>query len=142
MSNIIPFKTPIVHTEGNRVFATSRDVAEFFEKEHRHVLRDIDLLVAQGVPNFGQGYYTLPATGSQQHRFFDMDRDGFSLLAMGFTGPKALKFKLAYIKAFNEAIERLKELEASGPVVALPDFTNPAEAARARALQWGRANEA
>lgn len=47
----------------------------------------------EGVPNFAQGYDTLPATGPQQHRMFEMDRDGFTLLAMGFTGLKALKFK-------------------------------------------------
>ncbi|MCE1235673.1 MAG: Rha family transcriptional regulator [Hyphomicrobiales bacterium] len=49
--------TPIVHTEGTRVFATSKDVAAYFGKEHKHVLRDIeDLLLASAkaiAPNFG-----------------------------------------------------------------------------------------
>jgi phage regulator Rha-like protein len=45
----------------------------------------------QALPNFGQGYYELPNTGTQRHRCFTMDRDGFMLLAMGFTGEDALK---------------------------------------------------
>lgn len=55
-------------------------------------MRDIDNLIAAepdlALRNFAQGSYTLPGTGSQQHRCFDMNRDGFTLLAMGFTGGK------------------------------------------------------
>lgn len=111
------------------MFATSRDVAEYFEKNHRDVLRCIDDLVQEGVLNFEQGHYTLETTGSQQHRFFEMDRDGFTLLAMGFNGPKALKFKLAYIAAFNEAIERLKEFEAKALLLPIP---SPCPASKSR----------
>ncbi len=52
-------------------------MSEYFWKAHRHVLRDIDALIAQagGMPNFGQGYYTRPETGPQQHRMYEMDRD-------------------------------------------------------------------
>lgn len=146
MSNIVPLsvaqpesqrswlaeRIPLVHTEGNRVFATSKDVAAYFEKRHDHVLRDIESLIsadASIAPSFGAiELATQVGFGTRWDRAFKMDRDGFSLLAMGFTGPKALKFKLAYIKAFNEAIERLKELEDKPR---LPDFTNPVIAARA-----------
>lgn len=38
-----------------------------------------------------------------------MNRDGFSLLAMGFTGKKALEWKLKYINAFNEMERQLRE---------------------------------
>lgn len=88
-------RQPIVSAKDGEVFANSRDVAAFFEKEHRHVLDAIDKLIAtepklRGA-EFSAGVYTLSSTGSQQHRCFDMSRDGFSLLAMGFTGTKALK---------------------------------------------------
>ncbi|WP_394258314.1 Rha family transcriptional regulator [Xanthobacter autotrophicus] len=71
-----------------RIVTSSRDVAAFFGKRHDHVLRDIDALILQApacLPNFGEGSYTLPSTKMQQHRCFDMTRDGFMLLAMGFT---------------------------------------------------------
>jgi Rha family phage regulatory protein len=71
-----------------------RDVAAFFGKRHDHVLRDIREIIANTpktpIPNFGEGCFTLPSTGSQAHPCFTMTRDGFSLLAMGFTGTKAL----------------------------------------------------
>ena len=96
---------PAVFTAADgRVVTNSRDVATFFGKRHDHVLRDIDALTVQApacLPNFGEGSYTLPSTGAQQHRCFDMTRDGFVLLAMGFTGAKALALKLAYIERFN-----------------------------------------
>lgn len=122
---------PIVHTEGNRVFATSKDVAEFFDRRHDNVLQAIDLLLKDDPDaslNFQEGNYLHPATGPQKHRLFEMDRDGFTLLVMGFNGAKATQFKRRYIKAFNEAIERLKELESK---VALPNFNDPVLAARA-----------
>ena len=84
---------------------TSMDIAKHFGKRHDHVLQLIRNLLAQlpaaALPNFGEGSYTLPTTGGQQHPMYRITRDGFTLLAMGFTGKKALQFKLAYIDAFN-----------------------------------------
>lgn len=85
---------------------TSLDIARHFNRPHDEVLRRIRNLLAQltGEPlrNFAEGSYTLPATGGQQHPMYRITRDGFTLLAMGFTGKKALQFKLAYIDAFNK----------------------------------------
>lgn len=84
---------------------TSLDIARHFGRPHDEVLRRIRNLLAQltGEPlrNFAEGSYTLPVTGDQQHPMYRITRDGFTLLAMGFTGKKALQFKLAYIDAFN-----------------------------------------
>ncbi len=97
-------KVPVVFERDGRVFANSRDVAAYFGKEHRNVLRDIRNLIADagewGVLNFEQTPATDPQNG-QSYQTFDMTRDGFSLLAMGFTGSKALAFKLRYIEQFN-----------------------------------------
>ncbi|MBA9063154.1 Rha family phage regulatory protein [Methylobacterium fujisawaense] len=97
--------SPVVAVIDGAAVADSRDVAALFEKNHRDVLRSIDALLSSGVAlpprSFAQGGYTRPDTGQQQHRRFLMDRDGFALLAMGFTGARALAFKLAYIAAFN-----------------------------------------
>lgn len=81
---------------------TSLDVAETFEKEHRNVLKDIRELKCSEefrLLNFVQSDY-LNEQGHKQPMFY-MTRDGFTLLAMGYTGEKAMKFKEAYIKQFN-----------------------------------------
>ena len=85
-----------------QVITSSRDVSAYFGKQHGHVLRDIDALLAQApviAPNFGAVDYR-DAKG-ETRRAFDMTRDGFMLLAMGFTGAKATALKLAYIERFN-----------------------------------------
>lgn len=86
---------------------SSLDVAETFEKEHKHVLRDIKELECSDEfrqSNFGQIYYE-DKCGRKQ-KAYAITRDGFTLLAMGYTGEKAMKFKEAYIKQFN-AMERM-----------------------------------
>jgi Rha family phage regulatory protein len=116
---------PIVTMKNDRAFTNSRDVADFFEKRHDHLLTDIDGLIAMGVPEFRETPYVHSQNG-QSYRAFDMTKDGFTLLAMSFTGSKALQFKLAYIAAFNSL-----EARAVSAMSALPDFSNPALAARA-----------
>jgi Rha family phage regulatory protein len=123
----LPAGHAMVFERAGAVFANSRDVADFFGKRHDHVLRDIRHLIVEGVPNFGEGSYTLPETGPQTHPCFDMTRDGFSLLAMGFTGKKALKWKLLYIGAFNKMESELRaraapvaiDLSSNGALLAL-----------------------
>lgn len=81
---------------------TSLDVAETFEKEHRRVLQDIRELKCSEefrVHNFVQSNY-INEQGHKQTMFY-LTRDGFTLLAMGYTGEKAMRFKEAYIKQFN-----------------------------------------
>lgn len=92
---------------------TSRIVAECFEKQHKHVLRDIDEL-KKDVPNFGLMFYEIqePDSYGRLQRVYQMNRDGFSLLAMGFTGDKAMEWKLRYIAAFNEMEAELKRIYA------------------------------
>lgn len=86
--------------------AKGREVAVAFEKRHDNVLRDIDSLIATA-PECALKFeetsdkVAMPQGGIRTSRSFDMDRDGFALLAMGFTGAKALRFKLTYIEAFN-----------------------------------------
>lgn len=101
--NTVPInaeRQPIVFIDNGEVFANSRDVAAYFGKEHRNILRDIEKLIGEGVLKFEHTPYIDPQNG-QTYKSYNMDRDGFTLLAMGFTGKKALKFKLAYINQFN-----------------------------------------
>ncbi len=82
----------------------STDLARHFGKGHDDVLRTIRNLLPQlpdgGVLNFAETPCTDPQNG-QTYPAYRLTRDGFTLLAMGFTGKKALAFKLAYIDAFN-----------------------------------------
>lgn len=88
---------------------SSLDVAETFEKEHYHVLEDIRRIMADiSSPDisglFIEGEYM--AANGKMNPMYLMTRDGFTLLVMGYSGEKAMKFKLAYIKQFN-AMEKL-----------------------------------
>ncbi|WP_300335601.1 Rha family transcriptional regulator [Accumulibacter sp.] len=90
--------------DGDRVFTTSLKVAEHFHKQHCHVLRAIRDIRPQ-VPeefmllNFEESSYT--DEQGKFRRMLEMTRDGFTLLAMGFTGLTAMPFNLAYIERFN-----------------------------------------
>lgn len=86
---------------------TSLDVAETFGKEHNKVLRDIRELECSDdfrLSNFGQSSY-INSQGKKMPMYY-MTRDGFTLLAMGYTGEKAMKFKEGYIRQFN-AMEKV-----------------------------------
>jgi Rha family phage regulatory protein len=96
----------LVQVRGDAVMASSADVARSFEKRHSHVLRSIAMLVkahADLQPNFGRMVKQVEiGSGSKRDsHYYEMDRKGFTLLAMGFTGPKALEWKIAYIDAFD-----------------------------------------
>lgn len=86
---------------------TSKQVAEHFGKTHRHVLRDIAKEL-ETAGEFGETNFGLTSYTSSQNKVlpcYEMTRDGFSLVAMGFTGEKAQQWKIKYIEAFN-AMER------------------------------------
>lgn len=91
-------------------------VAEAFGKKHFHVLRDIARLTESksGLSeNFAAGNYFLDvykdATGRKLPHYL-MTRDGFTMLIMGYTGPKAMHFKELYIQRFNEMEQCIRSL--------------------------------
>ena len=95
--------------QNGRILASSRDVAEKFGKAHKDVLDSIRNLTAENsaVKNMFVSSTYKNSRGRNYNEFL-MDRDGFSLLVMGFTGKKALEWKLKYIDAFNKMEEILK----------------------------------
>ena len=99
----------LVEINNNQVVVSSRDIAEHFEKEHKNVLRNIDELVAQNSATKDMFLEATREYRGQNFRYFLMNRDGFSLLVMGFTGKKALEWKLKYIEAFNAMEQHLRE---------------------------------
>ena len=100
----------LVIMHDKQVVTTSLKVAEIFEKEHRDVMKSIRNLTAQNFAvkkMFVEDSYL--NSRNQQQPMFYMNRDGFTLLAMGFTGSKAMEFKLKYIDAFNKMEKQIKE---------------------------------
>ena len=107
MSDIIP----TVELINNQPATTSLKIAECFEKNHFHVMRDIQSLIEQcpkdfTASNFGLSEYT-DSTG-RKLPMYTVFFDGFILLVMGYTGKKALQMKLAYIEAFNAMRTKLE----------------------------------
>lgn len=103
----------LVYSEGAVALTNSILVAKKFEKNHRDVLDSIRDLIKgcaenSADPMFEETTYIHPQNG-QIYPMFVMNRDGFTLLAMGFTGDKALRFKLDYIKAFNAMEGRIRK---------------------------------
>lgn len=101
----------LVTLHDQQAVTTSLQIAEVFNKNHRDVLKAIDDMkegVAQNFADlFSEDFYTHPQN-KQKYRMYYMNKDGFSLLAMGFTGSKALEFKLAYIESFNQMEKSLR----------------------------------
>lgn len=100
----------LVIMKDRQAVTTSLQVAEGFEKEHKNILRDVESL-KKDVLNFEQMFSegNEPDSYGRDRKVFYMNRDGFTLLAMGFTGKTALQFKLKYIDAFNKMEARIKQ---------------------------------
>ena len=103
--------TTLVFIKNDTPLTTSRTVAEQFGKQHQHVMRDIRDIISQveDESKIGRMFHetTYADKYGRQKPMYTMTRDGFSLLAMGFTGKKALEFKLKFIDAFNRMEQAL-----------------------------------
>ena len=123
----------LVEIKNNQVITSSRQVAEYFGKEHKNVLRDIKEILAAQNSATRFFYETTFENRGKQYPMYLMNRDGFSLLVMGFTGREALQWKIKYIEAFNAMEQELLQSKKQ-----LPNFDDPVAAARA----WADAVEA
>ena len=110
--------------ESNDVLTDSLRVAVKFEKDHSKVIRSIDDLLEKSYvidtecnpkmdlhKMFCLCYDDIPQPngGFRKSKRYVMNRDGFTILVMGFTGSKAIKFKLEYMNAFNEMEASIKK---------------------------------
>ncbi|ECO3537771.1 Rha family transcriptional regulator [Campylobacter coli] len=113
MSALIPINNVNVAFEvvGDEIFANSLQIAEVFEKDHSNVLKAIDKLPNDEFKSSNFKYDSYFDKKSEQRRMINLTRDAFSLLVMGFTGEKAYKWKIEFIKAFNEMEKRLRNIE-------------------------------
>ena len=92
---------------------TSLDIAENFNRQHKTILAAINNLEVSSdfiEQNFLP--YSYIAKNGKSNPAYEITFDGFTLLAMGFTGKKAMEFKVKYIKAFRAMEAKLKSLSA------------------------------
>lgn len=98
----------LVYLKNDQALTDSLKVAEMFEKRHDHVLVKIEKILTDSPENSGQCFLKTKykdASGKWNTKYL-MNRDGFTFLAMGFTGKKADEWKWKYINAFN-AMEKV-----------------------------------
>lgn len=98
----------ITNRDGQAVVSTL-EVAERFGKEHKHVLESIRKLAVENSAAKSMFYETTFENRGKDYPMYLMNRDGFSLLAMGFTGKEALEWKIKYIEAFNKMEEQIRK---------------------------------
>lgn len=104
--------TNLVEVNNEQVVTTSLVVAETFGKQHKNVIQSIENLTAENsaVKNMFEKT-TYKNERNREYPMYFINRDGFTLLAMGFNGKEALEFKLKYIEAFNKMEEYIKNGE-------------------------------
>jgi Rha family phage regulatory protein len=106
-------ETLLVDIADGHTFTTSIKVAEHFQKNHQHVLRNIKKLTDEcpdkefSLSNFGQSTYTNER--GKTYPMFTLTEEGFALLAMGFTGKQALQWKIDFLTAFRSMETALKQ---------------------------------
>lgn len=131
-----------VTTQHGEPVTTSIEVAKYFHKNHQHVLRDIEAIMQGGLSKSGQTSnkisvfcrHNFEATTytdqwNRQQKMYYLTKNGFTLLVMGYTGERAMLFKIDYINAFDQMAATLRHAETH--------FTRKAKAAlREKYPQW------
>lgn len=130
---LMPVPSVVLHD--GRPATASLEVARFFDKPHKNVVRDVRNLIANCPKKFSGLNFELANYVDEQSKtrpMFIIFKDGFTLLVMGYTGPEAMRFKLAYIEAFN-TLEAELQRQREG---ALPPagVLTPAQQAQLKAL--------
>lgn len=115
----------IISLQQGQPVTTSLKVAEFFGKRHDDVLKKIRNLECSAdfrLRNFAETFQTvtMPKGASKQTPVWEMTKDGFIFVVMGFTGARAAATKEAYINAFNWMAEQLAA-QRSQPAISLTD---------------------
>lgn len=104
--------------ESNQPLTNSKLVAEVFGKEHKHVREAIKKLLTTAENSTVRQMFSESTYLNEQNKeqpMFIMNQDGFTLLAMGFNGKKAMEFKLKYIEAFNAMKRQIEQNKPSVP---------------------------
>lgn len=111
----------LITVNDGQAVVSSLDIAEHFGRDHKNVTQSIQNLVAENSAAKSLFFETTYENRGKQYPMYLMNRDGFSLLCMGFTGAKALEWKLKYIDAFNKMEKTLAE-QATKPMTTAEMF--------------------
>ena len=107
----------------NQLVTDSRQVAEHFGKQHKHVIKAVENIKAENSALTQMFYETSYTAGTGKHyKMYLMNRDGFSLLVMGFTGKAALKWKLKLLEAFNAMEKEIRKQQAVPKISPNPHY--------------------
>ncbi len=114
-TQIISTKTSdLVFTAGQLAVTNSQIVADYFSKQHKHVLHKIEQIIADTPTDFTSAHFSAHVQkvdigngATRNSKLWNMTKDGFMFLVMGFTGTKAAKLKIHFINAFNEMQSQL-----------------------------------
>ena len=102
----------LVIMHDRQAVTTSLILAEAFEKQHKNVIQAIEAKIepAENSARYKQMFYEGIYTDKkgEQRKMYYLNRDGFTFIAMGFTGRKVDEFKLKYIDAFNKMEEQIR----------------------------------
>lgn len=122
--------TPAVDLVEGRPMVSSLRVAEHFAKHHHHVIRDIRRVASEVSREFAEtnfGFCDYTAANNKKFPMCFLTRDGFTIVAMGYTGSDAMRLKEAYIRRFNEMERALIEGRHGQPVAIAPTLATKAE---------------
>lgn len=106
----------LVFIENSQVITDSLTVAQVFNKEHDKVMRDIEIQIAKlheageldfSTANFGESTYT--NSRGRTYQKINLSEDAFTLIAMSYTTPKAMKFKIKFIQEFKRMKEYIQQ---------------------------------
>lgn len=103
----------VILNQNNQPTTTSKIIADTFHKVHRDVVRainNLDIPEDFRMRNFAQSKFKAENVNGVEYDCYEMTRDGFTLLAMGFTGKKAIEWKIKFIEAFRAMENKLKGL--------------------------------
>lgn len=131
-----------LYEKNGQPFCDSLQVAETFGKSHDMILRDVRRLLEKcgrdfGHPNFAESSYK-NSQNKKQPKYL-LSKDGFTLLVMGYTGQKAMQFKIAYINRFNQMENFIKSLLATKEE--FPAFTDAVLMAHSEPKHYHFSNE-
>lgn len=108
----------LVFINGQQTITNSMIVAMYFGKLHKNVLRKIDEILVEAPSDFTSAHFRANVQNQQvgessrDLRTYQMTKDGFMFLVMGFTGAKAAQLKINFINAFNEAQAKLSRTQS------------------------------
>lgn len=101
-----------IQIKDHKTITTSETVAKVFGKQHKHVMRDIREILETADDEFSRSNFGLAEYIDKQGKkraMFEITKDGFMLLVMGYKTKKAMAIKISYIKAFNYMAEQMSQ---------------------------------